>query len=54
MRGSIFHIRIQAGVVHLKISVKEESVAVSSGVTWESAPGIQAGRNTSTWGLEGH
>lgn len=37
MRGSKFHIRIQAGVVQLKISVKEESVAVSSGVTWESS-----------------
>lgn len=54
MRGSKFHLRIQAGVVQLKLSVKEESVAVSSGVAWESAPEIQAGRNTSTRGLEGH
>lgn len=33
LRESKFHIRIQAGVVQLKISVKEESVAVSSEVT---------------------
>ena len=54
MRGSKFRIRIQAGVLQLKLFVKEESVAVSSGVAWEIAPEIQAGRNTSTWGLEGH